>query len=258
MNHPFGGYRRLTRMSPILVRATSVSTQTANNQRIFDAIAIVLTGLLSVSYFVTAVKFASVRPFWMDEVLSIWTARLPTVTAVWDALEKGSDFSPPLYILLLQKIIQLGAGSALMLRLPSILAVYVVGIAAFILMRRYYSPPLAALAMAICLVGGLFPFALEAHAYACVAACIGLVLVIWDVPPDRAPSLWRAVAILVLLAIAIGMHFYAVLIAAAVGMMELVWAAPCPLALCSGDRAGNLVDLSLVADHATGDGVQPR
>ncbi|MFZ1960495.1 MAG: hypothetical protein WBC64_05645 [Methylovirgula sp.] len=199
--------------------------QTSRNQRIFDSIAVTLVGLISVSYFVTAAKFASVRPFWMDEVLAVWTARLPTVAAVWDALGKGAEFSPPLYILFLQKIIQLGAGNALMLRLPSVVAVYIVGVAAFVLMRRRYSLPLAALAMAICLIGGLFPFALQARPYACVTACFALVLVIWDIPSDRSPSLWRAAAILVLLVIAIGMNFYAVLLAAGVGLMELAWTA---------------------------------
>jgi hypothetical protein len=197
--------------------------QTSDNQRTFDAIAVMLVALISASYFVTAFKFASVRPFWMDEVLSIWTARLPTITAVWNALDKGAEFSPPLYILLLQKIIHLGGGNALMLRQPSIVAVYIVGVVAFILMRRRYSLPFAALAMAICLIGGLFPFALQVRPYACVAACFALALVIWDIPSDRAPSLWRPAAILVLLVIAIGMNFYSVLIAVGMGLMELIW-----------------------------------
>jgi hypothetical protein len=201
------------------------SVQTSNNQRFFSAISVALVGLLSASYFVAAIEAASVHPLWMDEVLSIWTARLPTVAAVWEALEKGAEFSPPLYLLLLQKIIQLGGSSALILRLPSIVAVYVVGIAAFTLMRRRYRIPIAALAMALCLTGGLYPFALQARPYACVAACLALVLVVWDIPFDRSPS-WRGAAtMLVLLAIAIGMNFYAVLLAAAVGLMELVWTA---------------------------------
>jgi hypothetical protein len=185
-------------------------------RRVSSGGSVALVVLLSASYFAAAMKIAAARPLWMDEVLAIWTARLPNVGAIWDALNKGAEFSPPLYHLFLQKLIQLGAGSALALRLPSIVAVYIVGIAAFILVRRRYPAPVAVLAMALCLTSGLFPFAIQVRQYAGVAACFALALVIWDVPAERTPSWRNATMMLVLLTIAVGMHFYALLVAASV------------------------------------------
>ena len=211
------------RVEPSSIRDQPVRPDGATRGAI--VIPVVLLALLSASYFFAAMQIAAGRPFWMDEVLAVWTARLPDVAAIWDALNKGAEFSPPLYHLFLQKVIQLGGGSALALRLPSTVAVYVVGVAAFILVRRRYCVAVAALAMALCLTGGLFPFGLQVRQYAGVVACFAVALVIWDVPVERTPSWRNATTMLVLLTIAVGMHFYAVLVAASVGLMELIWTA---------------------------------
>jgi len=181
--------------------------------------------LLSASFWISAGAIAATRPYWMDEVLAVWTARMPTAGGVWDALMKGAEFSPPLYHLMLQKIIQLGGGGALSLRLPSIAAIYIVGLAGFILARRRYAAPLALLAMAMCLTSCLFLFAIQARQNAPVAACFALAVVLWDIPADKRPSWWSAAGIFALLSTAVGMHFYAVLLAASVGLMELAWMA---------------------------------
>ena len=181
--------------------------------------------LLALEYLVFACSAAARRPLWMDEVLAAWTARLPSVGAIWNALEKGALFDPPLYHFLLHAIVFSGARSDLALRMPSILAVLVVALAAFVLVRRRHPAPVASLAMALCLAGGLYPFALDARSYACAAACFALALVLWDLPPDRDPPPWRAAMMLLLLVAAVGLHFYAVMLAASVGAMELVWTA---------------------------------
>jgi len=181
--------------------------------------------LLSASFWISAGAIAATRPYWMDEVLAVWTARMSTAGGVWDALMKGAEFSPPLYHLMLQKIIQLGGGGALSLRLPSIAAIYIVGLAGFILARRRYAAPLGLLAMAMCLTSCLFLFAIQARQNAPVAACFALAVVLWDIPADKRPSWWSAAGIFALLSTAVGMHFYAVLLAASVGLMELAWMA---------------------------------
>jgi len=52
--------------------------------------------LLSASFWISAGAIAATRPYWMDEVLAVWTARMSTAGGVWDALMKGAEFSPPL------------------------------------------------------------------------------------------------------------------------------------------------------------------
>ena len=214
------GHRRMT-----VIATMSDRLARSSNARAMSAANVALFVLLTLGYWIAAGQIAAVRPYWMDEVLAVWTARLPTVAAIWDALNKGAEFSPPLYHLFLQKIIQLGGDGPLPLRLPSILSVYLVGLCAFVLIRRRYPVPVALLAMALCLSSSLFLFAVQMRQYAPVAACFALALVLWDTPADKASSWRRALGICLLLAAAVGMHFYAVLLAAAVGLMELVWTA---------------------------------
>lgn len=210
-------------MTSTISRTTAAPTQHADRVAWQTTATVALFVVLSASFWIAAGTIAATRPYWMDEVLAVWTARMPTAGGVWNALMKGAEFSPPLYHLVLQKIIQLGGGSPLSLRLPSIAAVYIVGIAAFILARRRFAAPLALLAMAMCLTSCLFLFAIQARQNALVAACFALAVVLWDIPADRRPSWWSAAGIFALLSAAVGMHFYAVLLAASVGLMELVW-----------------------------------
>lgn len=183
----------------------------------------VLFAALSLAYWIAAIRISAQRPFWMDELMAIWTARMPDIAAMWDVIKRGGEFSPPFYDLSLHYIIALVGDGFLTLRLPSITAVFIVSLAAFVLMRRRYATLTALTAMALCLTGGLFPFALEVRPYAPLTACFALAVLAWDIPASARPTLARSAAIFALLTIAIGMHFYAVLLAAAVGLMEFIW-----------------------------------
>ena len=191
-------------------------------KRRVDRAAIGLTALASAAYLWIALSVAS-KPYWMDEVLAVWTARRDGVHGVWDALRQGAEFSPPLYHLMLQAILAAGFDNPVLLRLPSILAIYVVALAAFVLVRRRFALPVACLALVFCLSGPLFSYAVQARQYACVAACFALACTLWDGRAERTVSGIRALGIAVLLSLAIGMHFYAILLAAALGLMELGW-----------------------------------
>lgn len=187
-----------------------------------DGIALALTIAASLAYIWAAVTAAH-QPYWMDEVLAVWTARQPDARAVWEALRQGAEFSPPLYHLLLRTIVGFGIDDPVSLRLPSIAAIYVVALAAFALVRRRFARPIACLALVVCLSGPLFSYAVQARQYAGVAACFALACALWDGPPGRRVSGVRALGIAALLSIAIGMHFYAILLAASLGLMELIW-----------------------------------
>lgn len=189
-----------------------------------DRLAWILVALASLAYAVMAVREALDAPYWMDEVLAVWTARLPTAGAVWAALNKGAEFSPPLFHLILQKIQQVGGHGRLAMRAPALVAVYVVAVCAFILVRRRREPMLAALAFTVCLASGLVDYAVQARQYALVAACFALAAVLWDGIPARRRAWPSAVGLGLLLAFAIGLHFYAILLAGTLGLVELAWA----------------------------------
>lgn len=195
-----------------------------------DRAAILLFGLLSAIYFVQAATLAAHAPFWMDEILTLWTARLPNMAAVWSALLHGSEFTPPLYDWLIHALHQAGVTSPLGLRLPSIIAIYIAALATGAIARRYVGIAPAALAAGAVLSSGLFGYAVQVRPYALVTAAFACALALYDW--RQPPSNRRLMAIAFLLALAIGLHFYALLLAGGLALLELVRArterrAPC-------------------------------
>lgn len=185
-----------------------------------NAIAIGLFAIVSVQYVIHATTLAARSPFWMDEILAIWTARLPDIPAIWSALARGAEFSPPLYDILLHLLGKIGVASRLGLRLPSIFAIYVAALAIGALVHRRAGVPPAALAAGVVLSTGLFGYAIQARPYALVTAVFALALLVYD-RPERA-SIRRSVTLGLLLALAIALHFYALLLAATVALIEFV------------------------------------
>jgi hypothetical protein len=57
--------------------------------------------MLMAAYFQAALSMANSNHFWVDEVLAVRVARLPTSTDVTAAIWKGAEFWPPSYDLFL-------------------------------------------------------------------------------------------------------------------------------------------------------------
>lgn len=195
-----------------------------------DRAAVAMFALLSAVYVVQAVTLAAHAPYWMDEILTLWTARLPDVAAIWSALVHGAEFTPPLYDWLIHALQRAGVTTALGLRLPSIVAIYAAALATGAIVRRHAGIAPAALAAGIVLSSGLFGYAVQLRPYALVTAAFAGALALYDRP--RPPSTRRSALMALLLGLAIGLHFYAVLLAVALGVLELVRArverrAPC-------------------------------
>jgi hypothetical protein len=185
-------------------------------------LAAIAAGLLfSVSYFVSFAIDSARYPLTTDEVFVTWTLRAFPGRLI-EALKSGVDSLPPGYYLLLEGVTRVMGLNAFALRLPSIVAFYVFMLAIFWLVRKHVSLPVAVLAMALpCVTGAAFS-AVLARPYAMVAACFGIAGVLWTRNSAGPPSLGRAMALAIVLAIAISLHFYAVLLVATLGLAELV------------------------------------
>ena len=181
-------------------------------------------GLLLV--FVALYLFASLRvsatnPPWMDEVLAIWIARLASLAEIWRAITHGGDFLPPIYHLLLHGLISLFGDGMLAMRLPSLLAVLGCALGLFVLVRRRFALPFAALAATLTLGLALSGFAIQARPYALVTLCFTLALLAWDQAGNRVTA-WRTCLIAASLSLAIALHFYAALLVGVVVGMEVL------------------------------------
>ncbi len=182
-----------------------------------------LLGLFVVCLLISWGKEASHEALWMDEVLAVWTARMPTVHDVFSAPFQGSDFSPPTYHLLLHFLITVFGGSYLILRTPSVLAALISGLCVFGLLKRYAGIASAALGMVLCLLGILSSYTVEARPYTLVVACFAVATVLWDRLESRRSNAWRVGGITILLSLATSLHFYAVLLIPCLALMELLW-----------------------------------
>jgi hypothetical protein len=177
--------------------------------------------LFVVCYTASASLAAARIPAWMDEVLTLWAIRLPSAADVYSALAHGSEFSPPVYLIALHYYMQLAGGSLLALRLPSIAAALVTGGCTFVLLRRHLG--LARACFGACLVlESVYNYAVQMRPYSAVTAVFALALLLWD-SLNRKPAWWRSVLIGLLLALAISMHFYAVLFVVCMGLIELLY-----------------------------------
>ena len=185
-----------------------------------DRAAVLAFVAISAVYFRQATTLAAHAPFWMDEILTLRTARLPDAAAIWSALVHGAEFTPPLGDLLVHAVYRAGITGALGLRAVSIAAIYVAALATGAIVRRHAGTAPAALAAGVMLSSGLFGYAVQVRPYALVTAAFAGALMLHD-RPGRASNR-RIVAIGMLLALAIGLHFYALLLAGALTLVELV------------------------------------
>jgi hypothetical protein len=179
-------------------------------------------GIFLVCYLASILRSAAHTPLWMDEILSVWASRLPSARAIYSALAHGSEYAPPCFPLLLHYFAKVAGGGNLAMRLPSIAGAIIAASCTFVLLRRHLD--LARAAFGLCMVlEGIHYFALQIRPYALETACLALAFVFWD-DLNRQASVWRAVAIGFLLAIATSLHFYAVLFAPTFGLIELLYA----------------------------------
>lgn len=195
--------------------------------RLHTVAAAILFGLISAVYLQQAIALAAEAPYWMDEVLAVWTARLPSLGAIWTALLGGAEFSPPGYHVILHGILVTGATGPLAMRLPSIVAVYLAAVAIGLIVRRRSGWPVAAAAAAIVLSSGLFAYAVQARPYALVTAAVAWALFVWDDIAEDDAAGWRVPALALLLGAAVALHFYAVLLVGLIGLAEIVRSLAC-------------------------------
>jgi hypothetical protein len=181
--------------------------------------------LISAAYFYSAVVTAISKPFWMDEVLAVSTARLPTMGEVWSAIWSGAEFSPPTYHFFLHALIRLAGAhdDHLVARLPSIIAVYGAALCICFLVRRRLGTTAAVISLGVILCSGLFDYAVQARQYALLALGLGAALLIWDGISDTKHPHARALALWLILAICLCLHFYGIVVVATIGVAELLW-----------------------------------
>jgi hypothetical protein len=178
--------------------------------------------VLSALYFACTISLARHSAAVNDEVFTMWMVR--DVPSIPGALKAGVDTAPPTYYLFQRGVCDVLGFTPFALRLPSLLSFFVFLASIFLLLRRYVGVAIAAVGAALPLFSTAYLVADNGRPYAMVLACFGLICLLWCNDERVRPALWGSISIALLLAFAISMHFYAVLLVPLFGCMELVWA----------------------------------
>ncbi|MGB6975208.1 MAG: glycosyltransferase family 39 protein [Terracidiphilus sp.] len=176
------------------------------------------SAVFGLCYVVSSVHAAIKNPLWMDEVLTVWLMRMPSVRQMYAAVLRGAQSTTPVYPALLHWYSKVAGQSHLALRLPSLFAVLATALIVFIILRRHLGRAPALFASCL-LLESLSPFGIQVRPYALVTVCFASALLCWDNYNLR-PSRKQAILIGFLLAAAVILHFYAVLLVPAFGLME--------------------------------------
>jgi len=178
-----------------------------------------LIALTSVLYLVAAVS-RSRRPFWYDELFTLYVSQLDGMSTVWAALKDGADLNPPLFYITTRFFTSLAGANELSLRLPAILGYLVLCLSLRTFTARKLGFAWGLAAMWIPMICGSMFYATEARAYGQVLGFTGLAAVAWQGLQASSRRTQNLLCLAACLAGALLTHCYAVLILAPFGLAE--------------------------------------
>ena len=80
---------------------------------------------------------AARKPFWYDELFTIYIARLPGLSQIWEAFTSAADGMPPLLHLLTKASMAAFGEGALSVRIPAMLGVWTMCLCLYLVVRRH-------------------------------------------------------------------------------------------------------------------------
>jgi hypothetical protein len=164
---------------------------------------------------------AADRLLWHDELFTLYASRL-SLPDLWRALADGLDLQPPLSYVITKAQVALTGEGLVATRLPSLVgfAVGCLGMALFVKRRVGVAGGTVALLVPAITTG--YEYAYEARPYGLVLGATGIALVCWQAVEEPR---WRGPALIglgVAIAVAISLHYYAVLMLLPLAVGELL------------------------------------
>jgi 4-amino-4-deoxy-L-arabinose transferase-like glycosyltransferase len=177
--------------------------------------------LFLITCFVTTAAHA-LRPFWFDELHTFYLAKLPTISASWAAVRSGADLNPPLLYAVTHISQRVLGANELATRIPSILALSIVFLSIYHLLRKRISRVFAFCGAMVPLLTMAYAYGSEARPTALVLAGAAVATVSWNSAIESSSRRAGLAGITVGLAIALLSHVYAVVLAIPFAAGEIV------------------------------------
>lgn len=201
-------------------RSRGASALPLSRARRGDTLAFAGLGVLIAYAIVRNLFAAAATRFWCDEVSTVFMTRMPTLSAIWNALDHAVDGQPPLFYLIERAAGAFALKPEIAFRLPSIAAFALTLLCVFVFIRRRSGGMIAVVCAGILLLTVLFdPYAVDARPYSMMVACIALALVCYQRVPE---TRWTILMGLSLVA-AESLHYFAVFALAAFAAAEVAF-----------------------------------
>jgi hypothetical protein len=179
--------------------------------RALDSWRVRILGVLLLVYLAITGVLAHYRLFWNDELFTVYIARIPSVSGIWAFLATGVEQTPPTFHLLTRLVMHTLGEHHLTVRLPSILAMGMMGICLFVVVSRHTSTAYGLIAMLFPFFTQAFLYAYEARPYALVLAFSAGSLLCWQSATEGHRRTLSLVGLAANLAAGLCSHYYAVL-----------------------------------------------
>ena len=155
---------------------------------------------------------ASRKPFWFDELFTVYLCRLPSLRETLTAVQHGADFNPPLFYFFTRAANALLGEGRIATRLPGMVGVWIFCVCLFLFVARRCGRQAG-------LIAGIFPlttlvqfYAYEARPHGILLGWLGIALLSWQqMVESRSRVIWKLVFLLSLVG-AVGTHVYALFV----------------------------------------------
>ncbi len=178
--------------------------------------------VFSLLYWIWAIRFATVKVLWYDELCGIFLADLGSFAQIWTRIQEGIELNPPLAFWVMAILRKSFGDSAAVSRIHAIAGFWVMLGCIFDLVRRRFGGVYAALSLVIPLVSFASYYSLEARPYGLLMGFAGIAVWGWISASDNSN---RKVGISLLAISGWGLvysHYYAPYTLAAIGCGELI------------------------------------
>ena len=160
-------------------------------------------------YCASAAIQCKLKPFWFDELFTVYIARLPDLRSMMRI--SAVDSHPPLSYLLTKASVRLFGATEFAARLPEFLGFWGMCLALFQFVRTRLSAVYGFVALAIPLLTDAYQYSYEARPYGLVLGFSALGLLAWQMAADGKRRIISVPLLAASVAGAISSHYYAVI-----------------------------------------------
>ncbi len=178
--------------------------------------------MCSVVYFCFTVPIALRKLMWDDEFFTLYISGAASFSEIWKAVLTGADQHPPSFYFLTHTVFSGFGISHLTLRLPAMLGFWLMLLCLYAIVARRTSPIYGLAAMLFPLLTWIVRYATEARGYGLVLGFGSLALLCWLCASDGRRRACALPGLSLSLMLAVGSHYYAILLLLPLGVGELV------------------------------------